>query len=595
MTPGDWLITSLGIATALGGLALLAWSLLADRLRTRHARREGTLRRCPRCWYDMSATEGLTCPECGKTARHERRLGRARRRYRHAAASLIILALGAAVIAYPHGRGGVWIRWLPDTAVILLIPYTPDNQLAAEEIGRRLGFRGTAPAVHTPGQLAEWQWSLLRWSAERAWLKLPDPTTGGAVWWLTVMAGPVPDRVFKSLLRMAESDDDDDREWALMCLERSRFWLDDAQLTIATTTIEAVPVGQGGVEERRLGTARMLGAQLNTRTHEPLADRAARWAGTKITPEALTAALDRSSITELVAFYARFHFPRSMLADSAEWLDDAIVVERFDLPIDDDDLDDCVLLAHNQYWESGGSNVHYEALVMLRQPTGWKLLGQIDLSNCLTEPPRFSSVRSSDGHRWLVVERDGGSSTDGHYFVMQDAWYRVHGDRLVVEQAMFPRGHNEGTLNCDFGSSEPRVVRTGTGYEAVYEFSTRLSVSVPVGGGEGGLDAPRLAPLDEQRGVFRFPLGVPESRFGQFIQPGPWDGREPTWSFFGEPEVITGAYRDRLLAIAAAGEPEHAAVLALIDEYLGWAGPLPELVEMREALGAGPPDDPPPP
>jgi hypothetical protein len=37
------------------------------------------LRRCPRCWYDMSANEALTCPECGFTARSVIQLRRPRR------------------------------------------------------------------------------------------------------------------------------------------------------------------------------------------------------------------------------------------------------------------------------------------------------------------------------------------------------------------------------------------------------------------------------------------------------------------------------------------------------------------------------------
>ena len=44
--------------------------------------------------------------------------------------------------------------------------------------------------------------------------------------------------------------------------------------------------------------------------------------------------------------------------------------------------------------------------------------------------------------------------------------------------------------------------------------------------------------------------------------------------------------------IAAAGDEGRAAVVALIDEYIGWAGPLDELVSLREQIE---PDGPPPP
>jgi hypothetical protein len=47
----DWLFWGLGGALALAGLWLQYWSLFADRARGR--------RRCPKCWYDMSGTEGM--------------------------------------------------------------------------------------------------------------------------------------------------------------------------------------------------------------------------------------------------------------------------------------------------------------------------------------------------------------------------------------------------------------------------------------------------------------------------------------------------------------------------------------------------------
>lgn len=52
----------------------------------RRARRP-EVRRCPRCWYDMSPG-GMTCPECGRTAHTERAMHRARRRW-----SMVIVAL----------------------------------------------------------------------------------------------------------------------------------------------------------------------------------------------------------------------------------------------------------------------------------------------------------------------------------------------------------------------------------------------------------------------------------------------------------------------------------------------------------------------
>lgn len=104
----------------LAGLATILWALFADRARGR--------RRCPRCWYDLSALPGtLTCPECGRTAASERRLRRTRRRWRRAAAGFLALAVGAGLIATPAVRAHGWEGLVPTTGLILLIPYMDDD------------------------------------------------------------------------------------------------------------------------------------------------------------------------------------------------------------------------------------------------------------------------------------------------------------------------------------------------------------------------------------------------------------------------------------------------------------------------------------
>lgn len=81
-----WLVIA---ACALPGFALLIWSLRGDRARGR--------KRCPHCWYDMSASTSLTCPECGRTCASAQQLLRTRRRWKLA---LIALAL---IVGLPTG------------------------------------------------------------------------------------------------------------------------------------------------------------------------------------------------------------------------------------------------------------------------------------------------------------------------------------------------------------------------------------------------------------------------------------------------------------------------------------------------------------
>lgn len=584
MSTGDWIITISGALVALSALALLLWALLGDRLRTRAARRAGTLRRCPRCWYDMSATTGLTCPECGRTAKYERRLLRSRRRDRWAAASLLLLTLAAATLAYPHGKNNVWRRWLPDTAVILLIPHT--DHWAAEEIGRRLGFRSTLPII-PPDRLSEWQWGLLHANAQRAWLNPPDPTTGGALWWLVVMAGPVPEGAFDRLVELTASDNRADREWAFRCLDRSRFWLTETQLARAKAAIEHSPAQSGFNERLRQNPIKMLGIQLASRADDPLADRVARWEQVPLNPDALLQALDHKSVNELIALDARLHFPRTMLSDTDESVEDAIAAERIDTHLNDDDLTDCVILLHNRTWEHRGSNIHYEAFALLQQPRGWRLLARLDLSNCLEGPPRFLTAESDHGRRWLIVRRDAGSSNDGQYYILQDAWLRVRAGRLTLDQTVLHRGINTGKLNRTLESAEPRVIRRNGKHLAAYDITSTMTINP-----DNPAAPPAQLTLSHQRGTFEYPLGVPETKLGQFIAPGPWDGKDPTHLFLGGPEVLT-ACAERLLELANTGDEQtRAAILAVIDEFVTWAGPTDDLLSLREQVEPASPHPP---
>ncbi len=100
--------TSLGLITA---------AAIGDRSRGR--------RRCPRCWYSMVGLPGeggLTCPECGRTARHERSLFRSRRRKVLFVAALIPALASLLPWNAIYYRGPDWARNLSNTALVLLSP-----------------------------------------------------------------------------------------------------------------------------------------------------------------------------------------------------------------------------------------------------------------------------------------------------------------------------------------------------------------------------------------------------------------------------------------------------------------------------------------
>ena len=65
IVPCGWVLCGLGVL-------FIVWALMWDWLR-RRTRRE-THPRCPKCWYNMTGATSLTCPECGRTAKSQKRL-----------------------------------------------------------------------------------------------------------------------------------------------------------------------------------------------------------------------------------------------------------------------------------------------------------------------------------------------------------------------------------------------------------------------------------------------------------------------------------------------------------------------------------------
>lgn len=137
-----WSWLAMAATMALIGAVLTAWALLSDRARGR--------KRCPKCWYDMSATVGLICPECRHDAERSSRLEKTRRRWVIAGIGMVV-ALGS---LYPalrsfQMRNGLWP--LSPTEVLIQRfnstgwPRYRDSA-AAEELFSRLAGSGVSDA-----------------------------------------------------------------------------------------------------------------------------------------------------------------------------------------------------------------------------------------------------------------------------------------------------------------------------------------------------------------------------------------------------------------------------------------------------------------
>ena len=159
MNNGDWFnwLENLGPSSETSywlfavGLALVIaifvfgawWALFADRPRGK--------RRCPRCWYDMAYSPGMTCSECGFTGRSEKDFKKTRRRW--GIGLLAIMGgtiLGGYVIDKANQKG--WPSYLPTDMLIWTLPFTdvPNGGLY-RELDNRM----------TTDQLTDEQWIAL--------------------------------------------------------------------------------------------------------------------------------------------------------------------------------------------------------------------------------------------------------------------------------------------------------------------------------------------------------------------------------------------------------------------------------------------------
>jgi hypothetical protein len=114
-------------------------------------------RRCPGCWYDLSATAGLKCPECGHEAGVEKSLYRTRRAPRLAILALFLLAGAYASWATPRVVRTGFAAAIPTTVLILGFSWLPDQMIDAGPAS--LGARASEE------ELWGWQKELLRYRA----------------------------------------------------------------------------------------------------------------------------------------------------------------------------------------------------------------------------------------------------------------------------------------------------------------------------------------------------------------------------------------------------------------------------------------------
>lgn len=169
----DWMFWIAGGVLGIAGLWLAYWSLFSDRAKGR--------KRCPKCWYNMQAAESLRCPECGHTAKTDRKLLKTRRRWRWAFVSGLLLLGSFSLEVVPRYRSSDW-REKSSTTLLVLLAYLADDQESfgsAVDRSRAPSRYSTIPYIFQEDALADWQWRLMMAHAlrrlENSPIGSPDP------------------------------------------------------------------------------------------------------------------------------------------------------------------------------------------------------------------------------------------------------------------------------------------------------------------------------------------------------------------------------------------------------------------------------------
>jgi hypothetical protein len=124
------LVVWLGVLLVCVLCAYIAWrAMFGDRGRGK--------RRCPKCWYDMAYSPGMTCPECGAIVQRESDFQRTRRRPGVAVMAIVICAvLIIGVNEQMNDRG--MLRHVPTAALIWTLPIAGGmDGFVGREIDRR--------------------------------------------------------------------------------------------------------------------------------------------------------------------------------------------------------------------------------------------------------------------------------------------------------------------------------------------------------------------------------------------------------------------------------------------------------------------------
>ncbi len=229
---GDWVTPEVAawwsgaLVAGIAGLVVLARAAVGDPSRGR--------RRCGGCWYDMSATPGMTCPECGRTVKSEKGLFRTRRRKRGLVVAALFLAASATCGALPWFSGGGWKDRMPDTVLVALLPYLNNNSSLLEELHNRIDTWVLKSDDNPDLPPGPWR----RFAARQCLTAMRDTTQVYRVVVALNLAGVLGDDytvVRDRVLELTEDGSPNIRLWALIVVTLS--WMDHEECAAAEAAL----------------------------------------------------------------------------------------------------------------------------------------------------------------------------------------------------------------------------------------------------------------------------------------------------------------------------------------------------------------------
>lgn len=162
------------------------------------------LRRCPRCWSDMSGTAAMTCPTCGHAARSELELHQPRRiakpRLRLAVALWAMLLMGAWCWI-----PGQWAHKVPTPLLVAALSVTAPAPTPTVVDGMN-----GLPAPDERLRRSRSSWTRLVWNHQAS--------VALQAWWDAVLAGdgPISDEELSRLVPLADQAHDIHQRSGLM-------------------------------------------------------------------------------------------------------------------------------------------------------------------------------------------------------------------------------------------------------------------------------------------------------------------------------------------------------------------------------------------